>query len=287
MVGGGVRVGAAGHHVVGQRLEPGVAAQAADLRPQRLQRQPLDLAAGPAHPPPTQAVGAEPRAVRLDGGEQVVDARAVGRHGAHHRHPPAFGVRARSQRRRVPQVAHGAVGALAVGLVDDEHVGDLEDAGLGRLDAVAHPGCEQHHGGVGRAGDLDLGLAHADRLEQHDVAARGVEHAQGLRRRPGQPAEVAARGHRADEDLGVGGVVRHPDPVAEQRTAGERRRRVDGEHADAVPGGPVGGDERVGRRRLADAGRPGDADDVGATGIRRDAAPSPRAARGGRPRRGR
>ena len=53
-----------------------------------------------------------------------------------------------------------------------------------------------------------------------------------LGRGPGQPAEVAAAGHRPDEDARVGGVVLHPDPVAEQRPAGERRGRVDGQHAD-------------------------------------------------------
>ena len=33
-------------------------------------------------------------------------------------------------------------------------------------------------------GDLDLGLADADRLDEHDVAAGGVEHPQRLRGRP-------------------------------------------------------------------------------------------------------
>ena len=65
----------------------------------------------------------------------------------------------------MPQVAHRGVGALAVGLVDDEHVADLEDARLGRLDTVAHPGREQDDGRVGEARDLDLGLADADRLD--------------------------------------------------------------------------------------------------------------------------
>ena len=84
------------------------------------------------------------------------------------------------------------------------------------------------------AGDLDLALPDADGLDEHHVAAGGVEHPQRLRRRPGQPAEVAAGGHRADVDARVGGVVLHPDPVAEQRAAGERRGRVDGEHADPL-----------------------------------------------------
>ena len=106
------------------------------------------------------------------------------------------------------------------------------------------------------AGDLDLGLPDADGLDQHHVAAGGVEHPQRLRRRPGQPAEVAAGGHRADVDARVGGVLLHPDPVAEQRAAGERRGRVDGEHADPLARLAAA---RVtsadGRGRLADARR--------------------------------
>ena len=46
------------------------------------------------------------------------------------------------------------VGAVPVGLVHHEHVGDLEDARLGGLDPVAHARREQHQRGVGRRGDL-------------------------------------------------------------------------------------------------------------------------------------
>ena len=120
------------------------------------------------------------------------------------------------------EIAHRAVGAVAVGLVDDEDVGDLEDAGLGRLDPVAHARGEEDEGGVGGVRHLDLGLPDPHGLDEHDVAAGRVEHPQGLRRRPRQPAEVPPRGHRADEDLRVRGVLRHPDPVAEQRPTGER-----------------------------------------------------------------
>ena len=55
---------------------------------------------------------------------------------------------------------------------------------------------------------------------------------QRLQRRLREPAEVAARPHRADEDAGVEEVVGEPDPVAEQRALRERARRVDGDDAD-------------------------------------------------------
>ena len=54
-------------------------------------------------------------------------------------------------------------------------VGDLEDAGLDRLDVVAEPGRGHDDRGVRGARDLDLVLADADRLDDDDVEARDVE----------------------------------------------------------------------------------------------------------------
>ena len=130
------------------------------------------------------------------------------------------------------EVAAGLVGAGAVGLVDHEHVGDLEQAGLVGLHGVAPAGVHHHDGGVGGAGHLHLDLADADGLDQHPRPAGGVEDADGLEGGERQPAEVAARGHRADEHAVVGGVVGHAHPIAEDGSAGEGRRRVDGEHGD-------------------------------------------------------
>ena len=45
------------------------------------------------------------------------------------------------------------------------------------------PGRDQHEGRVGQAGDVHLGLTDPDRLDQHHVAARALEHPDGLRRR--------------------------------------------------------------------------------------------------------
>ena len=120
----------------------------------------------------------------------------------------------RSSRRSV-------VGAVPVGLVDDVDVADLQDPGLGGLDAVAHPRGQQHQRGVGEPGDLDLALAHADGLDQHHVEAGGVEDPDRLRGRPGQASEVAARGHRTDVD--ARGRARGP-PSAPGRRAARRRR---------------------------------------------------------------
>ena len=96
----------------------------------------------------------------------------VGRGGGHHRRPPA---RRRGEVEHALEVAAGVVGARAVGLVDDEDVGDLEQARLVGLHGVAPARVHDHDGGVGGAGHLHLDLAHADGLDQHPRPAGGVE----------------------------------------------------------------------------------------------------------------
>ncbi len=76
----------------------------------------------------------------------------------------------------------------------------------------------------------------ADRLEQDDVEAGGVEHGRGGRGRGREPAGVAARRHRADEHAVVRRVGLHPDAVAQEGAAGDRAGRVDGDDGH----GPAG-----------------------------------------------
>ena len=121
-----------------------------------------------------------------------------------------------------------------VGLVDDDDVRDLHDAGLQRLDRVAGAGHQHEDDGVGVIDDVDLGLADADGLQEDVLAAGGVHQQRGLQRRLAEPAERAAVGHRADEDARVEEVVGEADAVAEQRAVRERRRRVDREHGDVA-----------------------------------------------------
>ena len=161
------------------------------------------------------------------------------------------------------QVAHGRRRAVVIGLVDDEDVSDLEDPGLRGLDGISGPGREQDDRRVGERGDVHLRLADAHRLDEHDVETGGVEQPQCSGRRRRQPAEVAAGRHRADENPGITRVTDHADAVAEQRATGERRRGVDREHRDAEALRAIGRDECVRRRRLADAGRPRQTDDLG------------------------
>ncbi len=77
---------------------------------------------------------------------------------------------------------------------------------------------------------------------------------------------MTTRRHRSDEDVVVGRVGLHPDPVTEDRAAAERRARVDREHRDTLVTAPHLADEGAGQRRLPGARRAGQADRVGRVG---------------------
>ena len=68
--------------------------------------------------------------------DDLVDALAFGGDGLDDQRLPGT-LGSLSQGEHAAQVATDLVGAVAVGLVDDVEIADLEDAGLGGLDAVA------------------------------------------------------------------------------------------------------------------------------------------------------
>ena len=70
---------------------------------------------------------------------------------------------------QLPGRGPGLLLAVAVGLVDRDHVGDLEDALLDALELVAGAGQGEEQERVDHPGDGDLGLADADGLDQHHV----------------------------------------------------------------------------------------------------------------------
>ena len=76
------------------------------------------------------------------------------------------------------EVAAGLLDAGPIGLVDDEHVGDLHQTGLVRLHTVAPARVDHDDGRVRLAGDLDLDLTDAHRLDEHPLAADRIEDAQ-------------------------------------------------------------------------------------------------------------
>ena len=114
---------------------------------------------------------------------------------------------------------HCVIGPLTIRLVDGEQIGDLQHAGLDRLHLVAQARRFHDDGRVRRAGDIDLGLPHADRLHQDALEAGGIEHGDHIGRGVRQPAQIAARRHAADEDAGIARQIAHAHPIAQQRAA--------------------------------------------------------------------
>ena len=153
-------------------------------------------------------------------------------------------------------------------LVDRDHVGDLHDARLQRLHAVARPGHQHEHDGVGDPHHLDLALAGADGLDENELLPRGVEHEQRLQRRLREAAEMAASAHRPDEHLGIGEVVGEPDAIAEQGAVRERRRRIDGDDSDGSLLAAHVAHEPGDQRRLSDSRWPRDPDCIRVSRLR-------------------
>ena len=117
--------------------------------------------------------------------DEFFDALFFCRHRLDDRRAPRAGIGMPSaETEHVPQVPHGRIRAVTVGLVDHEDVRDLQNPGLCRLDAVTHAGREQHERRIGGGGDLDLGLTNADRLDENHVEAGAIEHPKCLRSRP-------------------------------------------------------------------------------------------------------
>ena len=85
----------------------------------------------------------------------------------------------------------GARKVLAVGLVDGDHIGKLDDALLERLQLVAGAGQRQHEEKIGLIGNRDFGLADPDGLDQHHVIARRLAQQHGFPRLGGDAAERA------------------------------------------------------------------------------------------------
>ena len=171
-----------------------------------------------------------------------------------------------------PQLRCGPLRARLVALVDHDEVGDLEQARLDRLDLVAHLGCLQDHGRVGRRRDFHLALAGPDGLDEQQVEAASIQHGRRRGRRRGESPGMTARRHRADENVGVGRVRLHPDPVAQERAAGDRARWVDGDDRHRPADLAGFGDERRDEGGLAGPGWAGDPDQMGRPGKRIEAA---------------
>ncbi len=127
--------------------------------------------------------------------------------GRQHARPPAAGAgaaapgRSRSSMRVRSAMRQG----VAVGLVHDHRVRELDHALLDALELVAAPGREEHEEEVDHGGHRHLGLPDAHGLDQHDVVARRLAEQHRLAGALGDAAQRAARGRRPDEGLVAAG----------------------------------------------------------------------------------
>ena len=196
-----------------------------------------------------------------------------------------WALRRRCERQHSADVGQHRLRAGLVHLVDRDHVRDLHDPRLERLDRVARAGHQHEHHLVGDAEDLHLALTCAHGLEEDDVLACGVEEQQALQRGLGEAARVPTGAHGADEDIGVEEVAGESDPVAEKSSLREGARGVDGDDPDGEAERADMPQEGTDQRRLPDSGRPGEADRERGPGLRVELlgpAPEP-PARGSRP----
>ncbi|WBL36171.1 hypothetical protein O0235_00690 [Tepidiforma flava] len=215
------------------------------------------------------AGGLEVGAVVVDGIDERAEAFTPGRDGLENRRAALVG---RREREEGLQLADEDVGAGVVGFVDDEDIGDFDDAGLERLDVIAGAGVVDEDGGHGGAGDFDFVLAGADGLDDDVVEAEGVDDGDDVGDGRCEAAERAAAGHGAHVDAGIHGDVLHADAVAEEGAVGEGAGGIDGDDGDGLAAAAKFGCERAGESALSGAGAAGDADDVGAAGVREEGA---------------
>ena len=196
----------------------------------------------------------------LDLLEELGHAGAV--HGAGHDHRwPATSLAATdvAEVEHQLEIAPSVAGAGMVGLVDDEDVPDLQQARLVGLDRISHARRHHDHRGVRGRGDVDLHLSDPDGLDHDGGEPDGIEHPDRTGDGERQTAAVAPSGHGPHERDRVD--VDHPNPVAEDGPAGERRGRIDGKDRGRVTPLDQPGHDAVDQGRLARTGCPGDADD--------------------------
>ena len=102
-----------------------------------------------------------------------------------------------------------------IALVHDEHVGDLQNAGLEHLHRIARTGLQRDEHRVGDLRDLDLRLPDADRFDDHHVETERIHQRHRIGGRAGDAAEMSATRHRPDEHARIDEVLGEANAIAE------------------------------------------------------------------------
>ena len=181
-----------------------------------------------------------------------------GCHRLHDRRPCPDG--AQGQHRA--ELVFGFIGAGQVRLVDHENVGDFQDSRLECLDVVTRPRRTHNDSCRRDASDLYFRLTGTDRLDDHIIETRGVEHRNDIARRSRQAAKMSARGKRANEYARFALHIAHSHPIAEHGPTADGARRIDRNHRDRSPAREQRLAQHIDQRRFPRARRTRDADDA-------------------------
>ena len=123
-------------------------------------------------------------------------------------------------------LTQGIFGSPAVGLVDDDQIGEVEHVDLLQLAGRSVLGSHHVHGDVGVVDDLGVGLPDARRLQDDQIEPSSLDQIDGRRDVRGEGQVGLPGGKRPHERPFVADRV-HSDPVAEKGTSGSAPRRVD------------------------------------------------------------
>src|SRR5512141_3189312 len=96
-----------------------------------------------------------------------------------------------------------------VSFVDDQDVGDLQDAGLDGLDLIAHARGFDDERGMRQTSHIHFALSCAYRFDNDNLVACGGKDLYDGSRLLRKAAQRATRSHRADENARIAGQVTH------------------------------------------------------------------------------
>ncbi len=200
----------------------------------------------------------------------MLHAAVLRRNGAHRRQHfrnplalPRHRLDHRNVQLRRMQLLRQPPGAFAVRLIDDEHVGNLQQPGFHRLNVVAHPRNQHHHRHRRQPRNVHFVLPHANRFHDHHVEAGRIQQSRHVRGRRRQPAHRPPRRHGPDEDIGVGMMLHHPHAVPQNRPARKRAGRIDSHDGDSFPFRPDRLRQLIHQRGFPRPRRAGDAQNQG------------------------
>ena len=133
-----------------------------------------------------------------------------------------FGVGRPDQPHRARVIGDRALrrgGEFAIGLIDQDQIGELDDAALDPLQLVTSRRRQDQDEHVDKLSDSCFGLADADSLDQYRIKSRRFAQQDGLARAARDAAGGVAGGRRADEGLRRARQLGHAGLVAEDRAA--------------------------------------------------------------------